>query len=69
MNSAYIKKLELYMQKINVSAQKIDRSSLNTFEMAIASFQVQNKSKNARFFQKTFLIANTKRNVILRMLF
>lgn len=38
MNPAYAKKLDLWIQKTNVGAQKIDGSSLNTFKMVIASF-------------------------------
>ena len=35
----------------------------------IANFQVENKVGRPRFFQKPFLIANTKFEVILRMFF
>ena len=37
--------------------------------MVIANFQVENKIGRPRFFQKIFLIANTKFEMILRMLF
>ena len=37
--------------------------------MVIADFQVEDKSGRLRFFQKTFLVANTKLEVILRIPF
>ena len=69
MNPAYAKKLGFKSQKTNVGAQKIDGSSLETFEMVIANFQMEDKSGRPRFFQETFLVANTKFEVILGMLF
>ena len=40
MNPASAQKLGLRIRKTDVNAQKIDGSSLNTFGMVIASFQV-----------------------------
>lgn len=40
INLAYAKKLGLRIWKTNVDAQKIDETSLATFGIAIASFQV-----------------------------
>ena len=37
--------------------------------MAIASFQVADKLGRARFFQETFLVANTSMEVVLGMPF
>ncbi|MCJ1349596.1 hypothetical protein MMC31_007837, partial [Peltigera leucophlebia] len=39
MNPAHAKKLGFWIRKTDVGAQKIDGSSLDTFGMAIASFQ------------------------------
>ena len=50
MTPAYAKQLGLQVQKIDVKAQKIDDSLLWTFEMVIASFQVEDKFGKARFF-------------------
>ena len=36
----YIKKLGLWVQKTDVRVQKIDRSTLETYDMVIAGFQV-----------------------------
>ena len=37
--------------------------------MVIADFQVEDKGGRPRFFQKTFLVANTKFEMVLKMLF
>ena len=69
MSSAYPKRLGLKTWKTNVGAQKIDGSALETFGMVIADFQVEDKGGRFRFFQETFLVANTKFKVILGMPF
>ena len=69
MSSAYAKKLDLKTRKTNVGAQKIDGSALENFGMVIADFQVEDKGGKPRFFQKTFLVADTKFEVVLGMLF
>ena len=43
MTSTYAKKLDLQTQKANVRAPKIHESSLDTFRIVIASFQVLDK--------------------------
>ena len=69
MSPAYAEKLGLKTRKTNVGAQKIDGSTLETFGMVIADFQVEDKSGRPRFFQETFLVADTKFEVILGMPF
>ena len=69
MSPAYAGKLGLHIRKTNDGAQKIDGSALKTFEMVIADFQVEDKGGRPRFFQETFLVADTKFEVILEMLF
>ena len=69
MNPNYARKLGLKIRKTNIGAQKIDGSALETFGMVIVDFQVEDKTSRPRFFQETFLVANTKFEVILRMLF
>ena len=59
MNSAFARKLGIHIRKTNVGAQKINGSTLKTFRMVIADFQVENKGGRLRFFQETFLVANT----------
>ena len=69
MSPAYAEKLGLKIQKINLGAQKIDGSALETFKMVIADFQMEDKSGRPIFFQKTFLVANTNFEVILGISF
>ena len=69
MSPAYIKRLGLKTRKTNVGAQKIDGSTYKIFGMVIADFQVEDKVGRPRFYQKTFLIADTKFEVILGMPF
>ena len=69
MSLAYAKRLGLKTRKTNVGDQKIDGSALETFGMVIADFQVENKSGRPRFFQKIFLVADIKFEVILEISF
>ena len=69
MSAVYIKRLSFYIQKTNIGAQKIDNSALEIVGMVIADFQVKDKDGRPRFFQKTFLVADTKFEVILEKLF
>ena len=69
MSPAYAKRLGLKIRKTNVGAQKINSSALETFGMVIADFQVEDKGGRPRFFQETFLVADTKFEVILGMPF
>ena len=69
MNPAYTKKLGLRVRQTNVGAQKINGSHLNTFEMVIVGFSLQDKLGKIRFFQETFLVADITMEVILGMPF
>lgn len=50
MISAYVSKLGLRVCRTNVKAQKIDSSTLKTFGIILASFQVEDKFRNTWFF-------------------
>ena len=69
MTPGYASKLGLKVRPINVGAQKIDGSTLKTFGMVLASFQVEDTLGKARFFQKTFLLADLSVEVVLGMPF
>ena len=69
MTPAYAAHLGLKVKVTNVGAQKIDRSSLATYSIVIAIFQVVNKLGCFWFFQKTFLLANISMQVVLAMPF
>ena len=69
ISPAYAKKLGFKTWKTNVGAQKIDGSTLETFGMVIADFQVENKGGRPRYFQEIFLVADTKFEMVLEMPF
>ena len=69
MYPAYVTKLGLRARKIDVGAQKIDGSHLDTFGIVIADCSVKDKLGRVQFFLKTFLLANISLKVVLGMLF
>ena len=69
MNPNYACKLGLKIWKSNVKSQKIDYSVIETFEIVIANFRIEDKVGRPRFFHKIFLVADTKFEVILKMPF
>ena len=69
MNPAYVSKLGFQVHRTDIRAQKIDSSTLETFRMVLASFQVEDKLRRIRFFQETFLLADISTEVVLRMPF
>ena len=54
MTPGYASKLGLKVRPTDGGAQKIDDSTLETFGMVLASFQVEDKLGRAQFFQETF---------------
>ena len=69
MTPTFALKLGLKVCFTDVGAQKIDRSTFQTFGMVLASFQVEDKLGWARFFQELFLLADITVEVVLGMLF
>ena len=69
MTLAYVAHLDLTVRMTNIGVQKIDRSSLVTYSMVIAAFQILNKLGCFWFFQETFLLANINMKVVISMLF
>ena len=65
MSPTYAEKLGLKTWKTNVRNQKINSSALEIFGMVIADFQIEDKGGRPRFFQKAFLMTNTKFEMIL----
>ena len=69
MHPAYTTRLGLRARKIDVGAQKIDGSHLDTFGIVIADCSIKNKLRRVRFFQETFLLTNIGLKVVMGMLF
>ncbi len=69
MTLAYTKKLGLTTRKTSVGAQKIDGLPLEIYSIVSASFSLQDSLGRVRFFEITFLLANTSMEVVLGMPF
>ena len=69
MNPAFEAKLGLSIRPIGIGAQKIDGSALRTYGMAIVRFPIQGKSGRTRFFEGTFLLADSSMELVLGMPF
>ena len=69
MTPAYILELGFKVRQTNVEAQKINGSTFKTFKMVLASFLIEDKLERARFFRKTFLLADISVKMVLGMLF
>ncbi len=69
MTPAYVAELSLTTWKTSVGVQKIDGSLLETYGMVSASFSLQDSLERVRFFEKTFLLADTSMEVVLGMPF
>ena len=65
MTPAYAGKLDLRPRPINVGAQKIDGLALETHGMTLARFSLQDSQERVRFFEETFLLADTSIEVVL----
>ena len=69
MTPAYAAKLGFKVQKTDIGTQKIDGSTLDTFGIVLASFQVEDQLRKTRFFQETFLLADISMKMVLYMPF
>ena len=69
MTPAFVAKLGLSTRPTGVGAPKIDGSPLATYGMAVAAFSLQNSLGKVRFFEGTFLLADTSMKVVLGMPF
>ena len=69
MTPIFAAKLGFFNQKTDIGAQKIDDSPLVTYGILLADFSIQNKLGKVWFFEKTFLLADTSIEVVLKMSF
>ncbi len=69
MTPAYATKLGLTAWNTSVGAQKIDDLPLKTYGMVSASFSLLNSLGRIRFFEKSFLLADTSMEMVLGMPF
>ena len=65
----FAKELDFPIKPTDVGVQKINSTTLDTYEIVIAVFLVKNKANQVRLFEKTFLMANVNPEVVLGMFF
>ena len=54
----FTSQLGLKIWKTNIEVQKIDGTTLETYEMVVSIFSLSNKDGQERFFEKSFLLAD-----------
>lgn len=69
MSPIFIKKLDFWVWKTKVGAQKIDGLIFEIFEIVIAFFSTDDRVERSRFFEKTFLLADISIDIALGILF
>lgn len=69
MTSIYAVKLDLTIRKNNIEAQKIDGLLLKTHGMVSMIFSLRDNLERIRFFEETFLLADTSIEIVLRISF
>ncbi len=69
MSLAFAQQLGLKIRNPNVRAQKIDGTILETYEIIVSTFSMLNKDGRERFFEKSFLLADVRSDIVLGMPF
>ena len=69
IHPTFAKQLGLPVRLTDVGAQKIDSTTLDIYEMVVATFSVVDKVNQVRFFEETFLVANVSTEVVFGILF
>ncbi len=69
MSQAFAQQLGLKIRKTNVGTQKIDDTTLETYEMVVSTFSVLDKDGRERFFKESFLLADVRPDIVLEMPF
>ena len=65
----FVKKLGLFIRPTDIGVRKINRTTLDTYEMVVAVFLVMDKANQVKFFEKIFLVANISLEVVFKMFF
>ena len=69
MSQAFTSQLGFKIQKTNIEAQKIDNTTLKTYEIIVSTFSILDKDNREKFFEESFFLADVKSNVVLGILF
>ncbi len=65
MNQAFGSQLGFKIQKTNIGAQKIERTTLEIYKIVVSIFSVLDNDDMGRFFEKSFLLADVKSDIVL----
>ena len=66
---SFAKQLGLSIRPIDVGAQKINGTILNTHKIVVVVFSMVDKANRVRFFEETFLVANVSPEVVFEIPF
>ena len=66
---AFAKELGLFIRPTDVRAQKINGTTVDTYGMVVEVFLVEDNANRVRFFEETFLVANSSLKVVIGMPF
>ncbi len=69
MSHTFALQLSLKIQITNVEVQKIDGIILETYGIVVSPFSILDKDSRKKFFDKGFLLANVKPDVVFEMFF
>ena len=69
IHPAFAERLGFVIQTTNISTQKIDGTTFETYGMVVAAFLMTDQISRIRFFEETFLVANVSLDVVFRILF
>ncbi len=67
ISQAFAHQLGFKIWKTNVGTQKIDGTTLKTYEIIVSTFSILDKDGRERFFEESFLLADVKPDIILRI--
>ena len=65
----FAKQLGLPIRPTDIGVQKIDGTTLDTYEIVVTAFSVEDMTNRVRFLEETFLLANVSPEVVLGMPF
>ncbi len=65
MSQTFVQLLGFKIRKTYVEAQKIEGTTLETYEMVVSTFSVSDKDRRERFFEESFLLANVRPDIVL----
>ena len=69
MSQAFASQLGLKIWKTNIRALKVDGTILKTYGIVVSTFSKLDKDSREKFFEKSFLLANVKPDIVLGLFF